>query len=94
MTLVADDRRTWDEPAFVAVVLASLSVALLTAWVAAAAMGVHHQRYDAAQLAIAILARETAALLTLTSSPNAISASPSWDSACRVSDGVRSQSAS
>jgi membrane protease YdiL (CAAX protease family) len=65
MTFVADDRRTWDEPAFVAVVLATLSAALATAWIAAAAMGVHEQRYDTAQLAAGLLARETAALMTL-----------------------------
>jgi membrane protease YdiL (CAAX protease family) len=65
MTVVADDRQFWDEPAFFAVVLASLGAALAVAWIAAAAMGVHQQRYDAAQLTVGILARETAALLTL-----------------------------
>ncbi len=62
---MADDRRIWDEPAFVAVVLATLSAALAVAWISAVAMGVHDQRYDAAQLTVGILARETAALFTL-----------------------------
>ena len=65
MTVVANERRIWDEPAFVAVVLASLSTALAAGWIAAAAMGVHEQRYDAAQLAVTDLARETAGLIAL-----------------------------
>jgi len=65
MTVVtADDRRFWAEPAFVAVVLATLSAALAVEFIVPASMGVRH-RYDAAQLAVALLARETAALLTL-----------------------------
>lgn len=64
MTVVTDDQQLWDEPAFVAVVLASLGAALAVGWSAAVAVGVH-QQYDATQLTVTLLARETAALLTL-----------------------------
>jgi membrane protease YdiL (CAAX protease family) len=65
MTVVAQERRIWNEAAFVAVVLATLSAALAVEWTAAGMIGVHRQDFNTTQLVIALLARESAALLML-----------------------------
>ncbi len=56
-------RRVWKLPAFVAVVLTTLILAVLIQYVGLALLHVVRQRYDASQLALILGARETVALV-------------------------------
>jgi len=62
---VRSDRRLWDEPAFVAVVLGTLGAALAMNYLGVAALHVVNRHYDAVQLGTIFGARETIALVAL-----------------------------
>jgi membrane protease YdiL (CAAX protease family) len=61
---VRDEQEIWDEPAFLAVTLATLGAAVVAGWIGAAALNAQ-QRYDAMQLTVMLASRETITLLVL-----------------------------
>jgi CAAX protease family protein len=58
-------RSTWDEPAFVAVVLGTIGAALAASYIVAAALHVVDRHYDAVQFGTILGAREMIALVAL-----------------------------
>jgi CAAX protease family protein len=66
---VRGEQEIWDEPAFVAVVLATLGTAIVAGWIGIAALDAH-QRYDAMALTVMLATRETVTLLVLDFSAN------------------------